>query len=417
MRWIQPVAIGAYLVLTTWGQQVGPGAGVPFRVVFPLVTALVVAVAATRISVGPLFVSVALVCTASALTDIAYVLNNHFTDLGIYLTAGRHLLDGQPVYQLTPLTAMPADYTTLPYLYPPPTIALFALLAALPGNLGGILFVAGSIGLLVAGLRMLGLSWAWSIALLLWPPILNGIMSGNVGIAAFALFALGPLFGAGLIIAPLFKSYNAIGSLWLLRERRVRPLVAGLAIVAVICLATLPFVGGPAAWRDWIDALGTFVRSENNVRQLHGIGLARFYLPGIGILAVGAIVTILALRAGGRQGLARLGTATIVAQPTLYIHGFIASLPAILELRSQWLWLAAAALSIAGPRILPRSLEWPGPWIAIVVILASWALPAMRRVPSEPDEPYHPLGPTGEPWPGMDRPAARATETETGSTL
>jgi hypothetical protein len=416
IRWIEPIAIGAYLVLTTWNQQVGNAGGPPFRVALPLVTALIVAIAATRVRVGPLLVSVALVCAASVLTDVGYVLNIGFTDLGIYLTAGHHLIDGHPVYQLTPLTAMPADYTTLPYLYPPPTIAFFALLAALPANLGGFVFVAGSVAMLVGGLRRLGLSWGWSILLLLWPPILNGIMSGNVAIAAFALFALGPIFGIGLVVAPLFKPYNAIGTLWLLRERRVRAFAAGALIVAVICLVTLPFVGGPRAWLDWADALATYIQSERNVRQLYGIGLERFFVPAVAILAIGAIFTILALRVPGPPGLARLGVATIVAQPTLYIHGFMVALPALLDLRARWFWLAAAALAVTGSRILPRSLEWPGPWIAVGVVLASWALPAMRRVPDEPDEPYHPLGGIGEPWRGMDRMPAAATEKETGST-
>ncbi len=407
-RWIEPIAIGAYLILATWNQQVG-GNGPPYPVALPLLTLLFLAGAATRVTVGPLLVSVALVCAASVLTDISYLLNIDFTDLGIYVTAGRHLLDGQPVYQLTPLTAMPADYTTLPYLYPPPTIALFALLAALPGNLGGLVFITVSIGLLVAGLRRLGLAWAWSIGMLLWPPILNGIMSGNVSVAAFALFALGPVFGIGLVIAPLFKPYNAIGALWLLRERRIRSFVAGCLIVAVICLVTLPFTGGPQAWLDWIQALTTFAQSEHNVRRLHGISLERFFVPAIAAIALGATVTILALRTNGRAGLARLGVATIIAQPTLYIHGFVVALPALLELRSRWFWLAAAATSIAAsPPFLPRSLEWPGPWIAVVVVLASWALPAMRRVSSEPDEGYHPLGRTGEPWPAIDETAASA---------
>jgi hypothetical protein len=401
-RWIQPIAIGAYLLVTTWGQQVGGSGGPPFAVTLALLNGLVLAGAATRVTVGPLLVSVVLVCVASALTDISYLLNIGFTDLGIYLTAGRHLLDGEPVYQLTPLTAMPADYTTLPYLYPPPTIASFAILAALPGNLGAFLFIAGSVGLLLAGLRRLGLSWAWSIGMLFWPPVLNGIMSGNVSIPTFALFALGPLFGIGLVIAPLFKPYNGIAALWLLREGRLRAFVAGVLIVATICLVTLPFVGGLQAWRDWLEALATFTQSERNVRRLYGIGLERFFVPLLAIVALGAVVTILALRARGRRGLSRLGVATIVAQPTLYIHGFVVALPALLELRSRWLWLAAAALSIAGPRILPRSLEWPGPWIAVIVVLASWAVPAMRRVSAEPDEAYHPLGRTGEVWPEME---------------
>jgi hypothetical protein len=403
-RWLFPLAIAIYVAVTTWTQRVA-GDTLSFPLAFAGLAAVILVPVVVRGRLGPVAVAAVLVIAASVLTDLGFAFTIRFSDLGIYLAAGQHLLDGQPVYQLTPLTAMPADYTTLPYLYPPPTIVLFAGLAALPGDLGGVLFVVGSVGLAVLALRCLGLSWPWTVAALAWPPIFNGIMSGNVSVALFGLFALAPRFGPGLVIAPLFKPYLAIAALWLVRERRFASIALGVAIVVVACLLTLPLVGGLGAWSDWLAALGAFAESEQDVRQLRGIGLERFFVPAIVVVAIAVAVTAVALLRRGRSCLARLGIATIVAQPTLYLHGFSLALSGLLELRAAWFWLAAATLSVAGPRILGRTLEWPGPWLAVLVVLAAWAIPAMRRSdePTDPDETLHPLGRAGRLWPvGID---------------
>ena len=404
--WLLPVAIGVYLGVASWSQRVG-GDGPPFVLTLVVVSAIALGVAATRTAIGPVLVSAVVVCAASVLTDIGFARGIHFSDLGIYLAAGRNLLDGQPVYQTTPLTSMPADYTTLPYLYPPPTVVLFAALAALPGNLGGFLFVAGSVALAFAGLRRIGLSLAWSVALLLWPPMFNGIMSGNVAVALFGLFALAPVLGAGLVISPLFKPYTVIQALWLVRERRWAQAIAGAVVVVVACVVTLPLVGGLDAWRDWIKAIGAFAESEQAVKQLRGIALERYLVPTAVVLIAAFGLTIVALRRRHGASLAGLGVATIVAQPTLYLHGFSVAAPAMLALRSAWLWLAAGALAVVGPPILRGRFEWPGPWLALAVVIASWAVPALRRSSAAPDEALHPLGPVAEPWPELAEPVER----------
>jgi hypothetical protein len=79
----------------------------------------------------------------------------------------------------------------------------------------------------------------------------------------------------------------------------------------------------------------------------------------------------------------------------------------MLALRSAWLWLAAAALAVVGPPILRGRLEWPGPWVALVVIVASWVTPALRRTKAELGDGDHPLGSVGEPWPELAEPAER----------
>jgi hypothetical protein len=380
LRWLPAAAVAAYLEFVAWNQRAVPD-GPLMRYVLPVlaIAILIVLVVIRRSPPNPALVCLALVAASSLIVDRAQ-LGVGFSDLGIYLNAGRHALAGEPVYQLEPLSAMPADYTTLPYLYPPPTIPFFAALAWLPANLGGVVFVVGSVALLMAGLRRLGLGWAWTATVLLWPPVFTGIMSGNVSIATAGLLFLGPWFGAGLVLAPLLKPYNAIAGLWLVREARWRPLLVGLAIVAAVSVLTLPLVGGLDAWRAWLDGLVAFTESERRVGQLHGISPHRFGVPTIVVIAAAILVTVAALRRRGTDGLGRLGIATIVAQPTLYLHGFVVALPQILTLRSAWLWPAVAVLSIVGrPPGLASSLESPGPWLAVAIVLLAWLLPMRLR--------------------------------------
>lgn len=401
LSWLLPACVAVYLVVCTWSQPLALPGDPPFPLLLILISAAGVAAAAARkIRVGPLLVTVVLVCAASLLTDFFYFTHIHFSDLEIYLTAGRHVLDGQAVYKAAPLHAMPSSSARLPFLYPPPTLPFFAVLAALPFNLDVILFVIGSVAVVLVASRRLGLSLPWSLLVLAWPPLFDGIMSGNVSVPLFAVFVLAPWYGAGLVVSPLLKPYNAVAALWLVRERRFRAIVIGGAIVAALCLVTLPMVGGLRAWHDWIAGIRAFAQSAANVPVLYGMGLAR-YLPTLVALAIGAALVWIALLVRGREALARIGIATLVLQPSVYAHGYSVSLPALLSLRSAWFWAAAAPLSITistGPSIAPGA-GWPGAWISIVIVIASWVAPALRRDATCVDEPYHPLGRNLEAWP------------------
>jgi hypothetical protein len=157
---------------------------------------------------------------AALLTDLVQFNGQLLRDLGIYLRAGEHFSAGAPVYLTTVLTEAPVDKTTYPYLYPPPSLPIAAVLAALPRVLVQVAWLTGSGAVVLAGLRLLGLSWRWALAALLWPPLFQGLYVGNVAVPAFTLFAalgvsraseyvdnvrkveplIRKLFGAGLVI-------------------------------------------------------------------------------------------------------------------------------------------------------------------------------------------------------------------------
>ena len=111
--------------------------------------------------------------------------------------------------------------------------------------------------------------------MLAFPPVAIGFESGNVASLTFLLFAASVRTGGTLVIDLLFKTQTGLPALWLIRERRWRGLLAGVAALTAIVLITLPLVGVDS-WRAWMDGLGYRATSQANVpaheqcRQVHG---------------------------------------------------------------------------------------------------------------------------------------------------
>ena len=324
-----------------------------------------------------------------AVTDLATIWQP-MRDLGIYLLAGQHYLHGGQVYLSSALTVGPDDPKNLPFLYPPLTLPFFGALSVLPERLAQVVWLVGSVGLGMLALRWIGLPWRWAALALGWPPFFIGLWVGNIAVPALALFAMGPAIGSGLVLGAIFKSYTGISALWLMRERRWVDVLVGVAALAILVLATLPLTGLDL-WPKWIASLGFYQASQPNLPGLYGFGLPR-YVPYPVYFVAAAVAVIAALMVRGREGLARFGTATIVASPSLFGHGLLVAVPSLLSLRSPWLWLAVGLVST------PQGPQW---LLAIGVIVLSWVVPAMRRDPKSAtaEEPLHPLGANGEIWP------------------
>jgi hypothetical protein len=209
-----------------------------------------------------------------------------------------------------------------------------------------------------------------------------GFESGNVAGLTFLLFAASIRAGGALVVNGLFKAQTGLPALWLLRQRRWRAVLAGLAALAVIVVVTLPLVGVDS-WRAWWDGLGYRAASQGAVPSMFGYSFAR-YLPGTLFAALCLVLIGAALLLRGRAGLAALGLASVFASPALWPHGFAFALPALLMLESGtavWLLLGAGAV---GSNIW---LLFYGGWLALV---------AARRLPAGR---LHPLAGTDGPWP------------------
>jgi hypothetical protein len=180
----------------------------------------------------------------------------------------------------------------------------------------------------------------------------------------------------------MVKVQAGIAALWLVRERRWRDLLVGALVVLGLVLVTLPFVG-LNSWSDWLVGLQMRAQSQENLPILYGLSLAQWIPLGIfiggSVAAVSAALILPALR-----GLSGLGLASIVASPTLWPHGFLAALPAVLLLDAPILWLGLG-IGVGGNAL----------WV--LPLLGAWALLRPRAGYISLDA-LHPLSGRTGPW-------------------
>lgn len=403
LAWSGPVALAAFVLLRL--HRTSPGARDDFFF-GAIVVAAAVVVFAVRRHVSPTqMMAIEVLATAVVEDYLSWRGGGDLRDLHLYLIAGANFMNHAAVYATTAIHSYPSDgFEFLPFLYAPPTLPFFGVLSQLPRGLVDVLWLGGSLAAVLVSLRAFGLAWRWAFAALIWTPIAQGLFVGNVVIPSVLLIGAATRVGGGLVLGPLLKPQNGIVSLWLLRERAWRSLAMGLAALLVLVVATLPFTGLDL-WRQWFEGLAAYQQSQQYLPGLYGVGLGR-YLP-MWVFAAIAVLTVLgALWARGREGLARLALASVVASPSLYIHGFVFAIPSFLRMRAEWLWLAAGMACVS---------PMPGPQIALGIGVAAWFVKGMARdleaeqAAGPANRPLHPLGAVREPWPGgEDRPVGGA---------
>ncbi len=380
------------------GRDIG---GVPFGVAWIVATAAIVALllllsrrpraAASAAGAGPSALGLTLVVgivVSWILYDVLYWSQTiHLYDLDVYLGSASRWLDGGQPYMTAAVTTWPTSAGVDFFLYPPPLLPVFAALSRLPEGFVAAGWVVFLVACAYKSFRFLGLPRIWSVALLAFPPVAIGFESGNVASLTFLLFVASFRAGGALVVEGLFKVQTALPALWLIRERRWRGILAGAAVLGAIVLVTLPLVGLDS-WRAWWDGLGYRAASQAAVPSLFGYSYAGA-LPAAVFTALAAAFVGLALLFPGRPGLAALGLASIFASPSLWPHGFVFALPALLMLESGTAVLMLLGAGAFGPNMW---LLFGGAWIAVV---------AARRLPSGS---LHPLAGTDGPWPSPTAP-------------
>lgn len=321
--------------------------------------------------------------------------HNALVDAKIYLHAGRAFLDGRTVYLTAPLTVAPVG-ADQPFVYPPFTVPVFAAFALLPPSVGPVLVAAICGVSVVLGLRLLGVRWTMLPFLLLWPPTALGVYYGNMACVGFLAVAATWRFGAAGPLSGAFKAQSGLLSLSLVRDRRWRPLATGIGLLAALVLVTLPLTG-IAMYGAWLSGLGAFETTVRTFPSMMGFAVQRTTGPAVAAVIAVAVVAV-AFVGRRRDGLARMAAASIVASPTVYVHGLTYALPSMLTADAALAWGAAALM------------PWGPPWLVIGVVLALQVLGLTRaraaaaidgagRAGGRGAGAAHPLGDRLEPWP------------------
>ena len=300
-----------------------------------------------------------------------------------YLPAAEAVLDGRSPY---PALDDPILLDQKGYVYPPQLLFLVVPLTYLPVALAGIIVAVGLVALVVATLRLLGVSdLRCYAAAFLWMPTMSGVLLANVSIPlAFAAavvwryrdsvwppaVALGLTVSAKLLFWPLF--------VWTVATGRLRATAWAIAIGVGVTFAAWAAIGfdGLAGYPDLLRRLSE-IQSENSysfVGVAHTLGLPEWVGQALMLATGGALVVLCAVfaRRGDdfRSFTSALG-ATLALSPIVWLHYLVVLLVpvAIARPRFTLLWLLPVLLWTSPKPGYAEGVQTFPPAIAVTILL------------------------------------------------
>jgi len=227
-------------------------------------------------------------------------------DVHAYWLAGRHILDGSPLYAVEPLTTFGA------FRYPPLFAQLAAPFALLPEPAFSWLWR----GVCVVSLRYLAGSWLAMGFWLLVPLTLTELSSANVTFPVAAMTLLALRGNATLLpVAAILKFGPALALpyVWIVMRSARRGLLTGLGALALAVAGSVLLA--PGAWRDYVDSLAYGADYALNDRDL--LRILPNALPDFALrFALGAALVATAI---GYRSDRLVYVATVVTAPVLWV--------------------------------------------------------------------------------------------------
>jgi hypothetical protein len=312
--------------------------------------------------------------------DLALVRNPHLgVDIEIPLRAADRWLTGGQAYQ--PQAFKSGSGPTLPFLYPPVVLPLFAPLSWLPRT--PVLWGAFVVMLVaaVAAARRLRIPWVWIPLVLLWRPFFEGIVHTNLTILTFLAFVIlfyrrsGSQWRADpRDVSRPDESVVEIGALatfigavkvsqphaWLfVLHYRWRAAAIGALAVGVLVVLMLPLTG-TQLWFDWIDQLR---RAGNPAWSAGGFAMSRF-LPPLVAFVVALACAVAVWFVPRRDGAPWVGILSTAGAVSLHQFGLLFLIPAMLRIRLEIALVAACLIATHSTR---------GAWAGIILVLVAYA--------------------------------------------
>jgi hypothetical protein len=310
-------------------------------------------------------------------------------DFWQFHAAAETILDGASPYLSSgePLTQWGGPY---PY---PPLPALLAIPATVASEqAAGFVLMVILVGVALAVPWVIGVrDWRCYGLLLLWPPVISAIQSGNVTLW-FALAAAVAwryrdrlrvvATAIGITLAVKFFLWPLV--VWLAATRRIAAAVASLVVGAVVLIASWAVIG----FAGFVDYPSLLRRLEETVGEdsytLYIVGLdlgvpspvARGVWLAAGFALVGAVV-VLARRGDERTAFVLAAVASLALTPIVWLHYFALLLApvAIARPRLGLVWFVPLAMIITPGSGHPSPFEtaWALTVAAVTVGLAVWA--------------------------------------------
>jgi hypothetical protein len=281
-------------------------------------------------------------------------------DLRQFYWAAEQILDGESPY-------LPAGEPLLPrggpYPYPPLPALAAVPLTALPFELAGLIVMASLVAAALATLRVLDVrDWRCYGVVLLWPPVISAIQTGNVtlwfGLALAIVWRfrdrLAPAATAlGLTLAVKFFLWPI--AVWLAATRRVATALVAVLLGALLLVASWVPLGfaGFLDYPDLLRRLDDAVGADSYTLYILALDLgvpstvARAIWLAAG-LAVLALVVVLARRGDERTAFVVAIGACLSLKPIVWLHYFA---------------LLLVVVALARPRL---GVIWPVPLLMVV---------------------------------------------------
>jgi hypothetical protein len=313
-------------------------------------------------------------------------------DLDAYLAAAQRVAAGGTPYQPETLGGPYQPGPAGLYLYPPPFAVLLVPATLLPHGLAVPIWVALHIAALAgAAIVMPVPRWIRAVTFAVGAFSLPTLLDLNLGnVSTFVMLASvvawgwqgRPLGSVGLAASLLVRPTQAVVVLLWLARRRWREIALTLAALALVALATLPWVG-VGAYLDFATVLrnaGSFTGIPRNVdlaSATAALGLAA-PLPQLAFLAGAAIAVaclVVAARRDAETALVTAFGAALLLSPLLWAHYLVELLipAAFLAARGRPLALALPLLGWLPETALP------------LAALAATVTPLLARPRSAPD--------------------------------
>jgi alpha-1,2-mannosyltransferase len=336
-------------------------------------------------------------------------------DFAAYWGAGRHLLDGLPLFTQAQLAGPYTPQALYLYLYPPPFAALMIPFAAMsPAG-----FEAAYAVWVVLGLAILVASALWLarsiqavpwlvlvLAVLALPSVSGEIVNGNVHFLLVGLLTLAwwgirwggkagdTVAGVAVGVAALIKVFPGLLIVWFLLRRRYRSAAWAVGGAIAVSLLTLPFTG-IEPWREFPTVLANM---SGPIDPTFSLAPATFLAPILGQTAARVLLAVAGLalvvwatpRLDEARGFALTIVVALLLTPILWAHylailvvpfllGFRARLPiagivAVYVLLSGGNQAALGDLGFVLARVLPLAGTILLGWLALT--------PALRARPN-----------------------------------
>ena len=316
--------------------------------------------------------------------------NSVAIDFGQYYAAAEAILRGESPYRATgdPLTAWGG-----PYPYPPLLALLAAPLTALSLQAAGLVVMAALVLVALSVPWILGVrDWRCYGLLLLWPPVISAIQTGNVTLWFALAAALAWRFRdrvlpvsavVGLTLAAKFFLWPLV--IWLAATRRVRSAIGacvvggGMLVASWAALGFAGFLDYPELLRKLEDTVG----GDSYTAYIVGLdlgfpsGVSRAIWLGIG-LGILCAVLVLARRGDERTAFIVAIAASLALTPIVWLHYFALLLVvvALAQPRLGLIWFVPLAMILTpgSGQPTPFQTSWT---LAVALVTVGWAV---RRV-------------------------------------